>query len=106
MNYRFMRVLVFFDLPVLTAKERREYRRFRNELLKNGYIMLQESVYCRMALNKTYADQAVAQIKRMKPSKGLVMSLMVTEKQFQNMEIITGEYSTDVINSDERLVIL
>ena len=51
MNYRFMRVLVFFDLPVLTAKERREYRRFRNELLKNGFIMLQESVYCKLALN-------------------------------------------------------
>jgi len=106
MSYRFMRVLVFFDLPVLTAKERREYRRFRNELLKNGFIMLQYSVYCRMALNKTYADQAVAQIRKMKPSNGLVMTLMVTEKQFQNMEIITGEFSTDVINSDERLVII
>lgn len=106
MNYRFMRVLVFFDLPVLTAKERREYRKFRNELLKNGFIMLQNSVYCRMALNKTYADQAVLQLKRIKPSKGLVMSLIITEKQFQNMEIITGEYSTDVIDSDERLVIL
>ena len=32
--------------------------------------------------------------------------LIITEKQFQNMEIITGEYSTDVIDSDERLVIL
>lgn len=106
MSYRFMRVLVFFDLPVLTAKERREYRRFRNELLKNGFIMLQNSVYCRMALNKTYADRAVSQIKKMKPSNGLVMTLMVTEKQFQNMEIITGEFSTDVINSDERLVII
>jgi len=59
-----------------------------------------------MALNKTYADQAVAQIRKMKPSNGLVMTLMVTEKQFQNMEIITGEFSTDVINSDERLVII
>ena len=106
MSYRFMRVLVFFDLPVITADDRRAYRKFRISMLKKGFIMLQESVYCRMALNKTYADQAVAQIKRMKPSKGLVMCLMVTEKQFQNMEIITGEYSTDVINSDERLVIL
>ena len=43
-----MRVLVFFDLPVITTENRREYRMFRNYLLKNGFLMLQESVYCRI----------------------------------------------------------
>ncbi|MBS7369554.1 MAG: CRISPR-associated endonuclease Cas2, partial [Oscillospiraceae bacterium] len=42
-----MRIIVMFDLPVLTAADRREYRKFRGYLLKNGFIMLQESVYCR-----------------------------------------------------------
>ncbi|MBP0984709.1 MAG: CRISPR-associated endonuclease Cas2 [Oscillospiraceae bacterium] len=101
-----MRILVMFDLPELTSADRREYRKFRGYLLKNGFLMLQESVYCRMALNKTVSDQIIAKLKKQKPSKGLVMVLTITEKQFQNMEIITGDFVTDVIDTDERLIIL
>ena len=106
MSYRFMRVLVFFDLPVITADDRRTYRKFRISMLKKGFIMLQESVYCRMALNKTMAQQVLDGIKRDKPEKGLVMALMITEKQFERMEIITGEFVTDMIDNDERVVFL
>lgn len=49
-----MRVLVFFDLPVVKSEHRRAYARFRKFLLKNGFMMLQESVYCKLALNGTY----------------------------------------------------
>ncbi|NLB62432.1 MAG: CRISPR-associated endonuclease Cas2, partial [Clostridiales bacterium] len=48
-----MRVLVFFDLPTITLEIQREYRRFRKYLVKNGFLMLQESVYCKLALNQT-----------------------------------------------------
>ena len=106
MSYRFMRVLVFFDLPVLTSDDRRTYRKFRKSMLKKGFIMLQESVYCRMALNKTMADQILDSIKRDKPEKGLVMSLLITEKQFERMEFITGEFVTDMVDTDERVVFL
>ena len=68
--------------------------------------MLQESVYCRMALNKTMADQILDSIKRDKPEKGLVMSLLITEKQFERMEFITGEFVTDMVDTDERVVFL
>ena len=101
-----MRILVFFDLPVISSDYRRAYRRFRNAMLKKGFIMLQESVYCRMVLNKTMADQVLDSIKREKPEKGLVMSLMITEKQFERMEFIAGEFSTDMVDSDERVVFL
>ena len=47
-----MRVVVFFDLPTETAEERRDYRRFRAALLKNGFFMMQESVYSKIILNK------------------------------------------------------
>ena len=57
MSYRFMRVLVLFDLPVLTGDQRREYARFRKFLLKSGFLMLQESVYCKLALNTTNTDE-------------------------------------------------
>ena len=103
MSYRFMRIFVFFDLPVETSENRRDYRRFRKFLIKNGFVMLQESVYCRMALNQTIVTQL---IKKNRPPKGLVQVMNVTEKQFSRMEFITGKFTSDVIDSDERLVIL
>lgn len=106
MSYRFMRILVLFDLPVISSDDRRAYRHFRKAMLKKGFIMLQESVYCRMVLNKTIAEQVLDSIKREKPEKGLVMSLMITEKQFERMELITGEFTTDMVDSDERVVFL
>ena len=45
MSYRFMRVIVFFDLPTLTLEDKKEYRNFRKFLLKRGFAMMQESVY-------------------------------------------------------------
>lgn len=51
MSYRFMRMLVMFDLPTETAEDRRNYRIFHKTLIKNGFFMMQESVYTRMVLN-------------------------------------------------------
>lgn len=106
MSYRFMRVLVLFDLPVGTQLERREYAKFRRFLLKNGFMMLQESVYCKLALNATASNAINDYIRKNKPNHGLVQMLTITEKQFSKMEMITGDYRTDVIDSDERLLIL
>jgi|GEM_PF-5364137 len=50
-----MRVIVFFDLPVKTAQDRREYARFRKKLVKSGFIMMQQSVYSKIALNQNNA---------------------------------------------------
>lgn len=106
MSYRFMRVFVFFDLPTLTLENRRSYAKFRKYLIKNGFIMMQESVYCRMAVNQNSAKIITDNLRRNKPPNGLVQVLCVTEKQFSKMEFITGEFNSDVIDSDERLVIL
>lgn len=101
-----MRVIVFFDLPVETAENRRNYSRFRRKLVSNGFIMLQESVYCRMALNQNEANSIASIVKRIKPPDGLVQILLVTEKQFANMEYVVGSFETDVISDDRRLIIL
>lgn len=106
MSYRFMRIIVFFDLPTETNENKREYRRFRKMLIENGFFMLQESVYCRMALNQTTAGMIVNTIKANKPPIGLVQMLTITEKQFSKMEMVSGEFSSDVIDDDKRLVIL
>ncbi|KXB55769.1 CRISPR-associated endoribonuclease Cas2 [Lachnoanaerobaculum saburreum] len=106
MSYRYMRVLVFFDLPVLTEANRRDYRIFRKYLIKSGFMMIQESVYCKLAQNSSVADTLVENIKKNKPSEGLVQVLRVTEKQYNKMDFIVGENTGDVLSTDERLVIL
>ncbi len=101
-----MRVMVLFDLPVTTAEGRREYVRFRKILIKAGFMMMQESVYCKMAPNQTAADGIIQNIRKNKPMNGLVQVLKVTEKQFAKIEYIVGESRKDVLDSDERLVYL
>ncbi|WP_171301675.1 CRISPR-associated endonuclease Cas2 [Enterococcus cecorum] len=101
-----MRILVFFDLPVLSLEQRRDYRSFRKFLIKDGFIMLQESVYCKMVLNESAAKAVVEQVKKNRPEDGLVQLLTITEKQFSKMEYIVGEYKSEVLDSDQRLVIL
>lgn len=101
-----MRVMVFFDLPTETLEDKREYRNFHKLLITNGFLMLQESVYCRMLLTPGAGRAVLDILRRNRPSKGIVQVMTVTEKQFAGMEYITGEYHSDVIDSDERLVIL
>lgn len=101
-----MRVIVFFDLPVETASQRKTYRQFRTLLIKNGFMMMQESVYCKIVLNGTAAKLLSGHIKDHKPKQGLVQILTVTERQFSKIETITGEVEMDFINTDERLIIL
>lgn len=106
MSYRYMRVIVMFDLPVVTATDRREYSHFRKYLIKNGFMMMQESIYCKLAQNSTVADAIVDNIRKNKPASGLVQAMKITEKQFTKIEYIVGENLSEVLDSDERLVIL
>ena len=97
---------MFFDLPSATAKERRTYAVFRKYLIKSGFLMMQESVYSRLVLTNSAAQNVIANLKKNKPSHGLVQILTITEKQFSKMETIVGERRSEVIDSDERLIIL
>ena len=106
MSYRYMRIIVFFDLPTITTSERRSYRQFRKFLIKSGFLMMQESVYCKLALNTTASNAVVNNIKKNKPEDGLVQILTITEKQFSKVEMIVGNCRSNVLDSDERLVIL
>lgn len=101
-----MRVLVFFDLPVTTGEQRKAYVNFRKFLLKSGFMMLQESVYCKLALNGTAVRSIVDNVHKNSPKEGLVQLLTVTEKQYAKMDLIIGEVKSEILDSDERLVIL
>ena len=106
MSYRYMRIIVMFDLPVVSISDRREYNKFRKYLIKNGFFMMQESVYCKLAQNSTAADLIIDNIRKNKPLSGLVQSLKITEKQFSKIDYIVGEKKSDILDSDERIVIL
>ena len=101
-----MRLLVFFDLPTETGEDRRNYRKFRRCLIKNGFMMLQESVYCRMLLTPSAGQAVLDVLRKNRPPQGIVQVMTMTEKQFAGIEYITGEHSSEVIESDERLIIL
>ena len=101
-----MRILVFFDLPVETAKERRIYSKFRKFLINEGFIMMQKSVYTKLALNNSIVNSVKDKIYKNKPKEGIVQMLIITEKQFSGIEYITGERNDDILDNTERMIIL
>ncbi len=106
MNFRYMRILLFFDLPTDTAKDRKVYSKFRKLLINEGFIMMQESVYTKLALNNSIVNSIKEKINKNKPPKGIVQMLIITEKQFNSIEYIVGKKNTDITDNTERLIIL
>lgn len=106
MRDRIMRTIVFFDLPNIYAKDKRNYLKFRNYLLNDGFIMMQESVYSKLVLNSQQAELLIDRVRKNAPSKGLVQVLTITEKQYSQIEYIVGESNSKIINSEDRLIVL
>lgn len=88
---RNMRILVFFDLPVMTKKQRKNYAAFRKFLIKDGYQMLQFSVYSRVTRNHDDARKHTNRLRNNLPPEGSVRVMVVTEKQYNSMEILVGD---------------
>jgi len=103
MSYRFMRTLVFFDLPTETADDRRAYNRFHKFLLKDGFMMLQYSVYCKLAINKTVANQILKRLEGKKPKKGNIAVMEITEKQFGDIVWILGDKQSNILDTTDRI---
>lgn len=101
-----MRTMVFFDLPNVHYKDKRNYILFRRFLLNEGFIMMQESVYSKICLNSTQSNLLYERVKRNAPKKGLIQILTITEKQYANIKYITGSQGEKIIDTESRLVIL
>ena len=106
MGYRFMRVIVSFDLPTLTSADKRNYSHFRKFLLNEGFAMLHESLYSKLTLNATQTKTVEARLEMNKPPAGSVFSLAISEKQFARINYILGEIEGAVLQTDERLVVI
>lgn len=88
--YRIMWVLVFFDLPTETPKERKIYAQFRKKILDFGFVMFQFSIYMRHCPSRENADKHIAHVKKILPDKGHIGILTITDKQFGDMEIFAA----------------
>lgn len=102
MIYNFMRLILLFDLPMVTKKEIRIYNIFRKQLIKNGYIMMQFSVYCKLFANREAAIKHIDMLRKMVPKEGQIRLILVTEKQYSKIEVIVGGKSNQEkkINSE------
>lgn len=104
MNYKFMRLLLFFDLPTETSKNRLDYTRFHKFLIKNGFIMMQKSVYSKLVINNVTSTAVKTKISKNLPPAGIIELLEVTENQFSRIEYLIGEKQSVIEESMERLI--
>lgn len=96
-----------FDLPVETRENKREYAKFRKKIIKDGFIMMQYSVYSRFCKNKQDAEKHIARIKTISPEEGNIRILYITEKQYEDMILILGtkKVNEEIIGKEYTIVI-
>lgn len=85
-----MWVLVFFDLPTETKRDRKIYTKFRKDIMADGFNMFQFSIYLRHCASKENADVHIKRVKKILPPRGHVGIICITDKQFSMMEIFRG----------------
>ncbi|WP_245570112.1 CRISPR-associated endonuclease Cas2 [Halalkalibacillus halophilus] len=88
--------MIMFDLPVETKAQVRTYTKFRKNLIRQGFLMMQYSIYIKSCINKEAAQGTVNQVKRFLPKDGHIRSMIITEKQFENMKILVGEEDRNI----------
>ncbi len=102
-----MRMILMFDLPVKTKKDRYIYSKFRNYLIKRGFYSLQYSVYSKIFANREAAQAEKNSIRKVVPERGNIRIMIVTEKQYASIEIIIGGKSNqENLITEEVLLIL
>ncbi|HMM12888.1 MAG TPA: CRISPR-associated endonuclease Cas2 [Bacteroidales bacterium] len=89
-QYRILWVFVFFDLPTETKKDRKAYALFRKNLQRDGFAMLQYSIYVRHCSSRENADVHLRRVKSFLPERGEVILFTLTDKQFGMMEFFQG----------------
>ena len=85
-----MRMMVFFDLPVVSTTDRRNYAQFRRFLLNDGYDMIQFSVYGRIVNGHDAEDKHLKRLVANLPPKGSIRLMTVTEKQYAGIKLLVG----------------
>ena len=95
MELNFLYILVMFDLPTKSKKDIKKYTKFRNQMLDDGFTMIQYSVYIRVCKSNYSANAHIKYIKRIIPLKGEVRILKLTDKVYNSMEILKNFEKTN-----------
>ena len=104
-HYRIMWVFAFFDLPVMTKKERKEATQFRQHLLDLGFDMLQFSVYSRVCPSKEKVETLTKKVFCQLPENGKIDLLTVTDKQFENIISFRGKSDKKLPTKHKQLIL-
>ncbi len=102
-EYRILWILVFFDLPTETKKERSVAARFRKEIMRDGFAMFQFSIYLRHCSSRENAEVHIKRVKRLLPEKGHIGIMTVTDKQFGMMELFYGKKEKALPDTPQQL---
>lgn len=94
--YQIMWLFIFFDLPVTTKTRRKRATRFRNSLLKDGFTMMQYSVYTRHCASRQSMNVHIKRVKGFVPPEGHVSILKVTDKQYGRIDNFWGKKTKPV----------
>ncbi len=86
-----MWVIVMFDLPTKTQRDRKRYTEFRRRLLQDGFVRMQYSVYTRHCASRENAETHAKRVERFVPENGDVRSIMITDKQYARMQVYWGK---------------
>lgn len=103
-KYRMAWVLVFFDLPVGTPEERRDAANFRKDLIKDGYMMVQFSVYARPCGSADRVDTQVRRLQPKIPAKGEVRGLIISDAQWGRMIVVRSQQKTESEKMPEQMM--
>lgn len=93
-----------FDLPVETAVERREARKFVKFIKEQGFVMFQESVYVKLSINESQAKGIEFTMRSHLPPKGMISMLTITENQFNSIDFLLGDFKTDIVTDDKKVL--
>ena len=104
-GYRFMWMLVMFDLPVGTKRQRKRATKFRHDLLDFGFQMAQYSVYMKFCGQRDAADALAHRVQRQIPSQGRVSILTLTDKQYGRMRVFHGGAQRPADTGRQQLVL-
>src|SRR5690554_4020572 len=102
-QYRSLWILVFFDLPTETKKDRKAATRFRKTLLDDGFVMFQFSIYMRFCASRENANVHINRTKNNLPEFGKIGLMVVTDKQFGMMELFDGQKPVDTKKPNQQL---
>jgi CRISPR-associated protein Cas2 len=102
-EYRILWVLVFFDLPTETKKERSVASKFRKEIMRDGFAMFQFSIYLRHCSSRENAEVHIKRVKKLLPEKGHIGIMTVTDKQFGMMELFYGRKEKGLPDTPQQL---